>query len=221
MTNIVDVIEADFHIHSKYSKDSLLSPKSVIRVAKKKGLSAIAITDHETIKGAKEAMKENESSDDFFVIPGIEIKTEIGDIIGLFVEETFLFKDIYEAIDKIKKMDGLLVLPHPLRGHKEIPKKVILETDLIEALNGRSPSLKNREAKELAIYCNKPLIAGSDAHFLFEIGCVRTVLSGFAGDLEDLRKLIKHGERILIGRESPFFVHILSWGIELFKQFFV
>lgn len=220
MNEVANIIEADFHIHSKYSKDSLLSPKKIIRVAKKKGLSVIAITDHGTTKGAKEAIKENEFPGKFFVIPGIEFRTELGEIIGLFVEDSFISNNFHEAIDAIKEMDGLVVLPHPYRGHKVIPTKVMLDIDIIEILNGRSSSLKNQKAKKLAFLFNKPAIAGSDAHFSFEIGCVRTMFSGYASDLEDLRKLIKKGKRVLIGRELPFFVHILSFGIEIFKQLF-
>jgi len=51
----------DFHIHSKFSYDSLLSPKRIVRIAEKRGLDGIAITDHNTIRGALEASKFNKS----------------------------------------------------------------------------------------------------------------------------------------------------------------
>jgi len=41
----------DLHIHSKYSHDSLLSPDNILKVARKRGLGGIAVTDHNTILG--------------------------------------------------------------------------------------------------------------------------------------------------------------------------
>ena len=212
------MIEADFHIHSKYSQDSFLSPQSIIRMAKRKGLSAIAVTDHETIKGAKETMKKARISSDLLVISGIEVKTNMGDLIGLFVEEEIATRDFYEVIDEIREQNGLIVLSHPSRGHRNMSKQIMLEIDIVEALNGRSSCEKNLEAKNLALSLNKPVVAGSDAHFSFEIGCVRTIFSSTVTSLEDLRKLITSSKRKLIGRESPAFVHVFSFGAEIIKR---
>ena len=76
----------DLHIHSKYSFDSLLSPKTILKVAKKKGLTGIAVTDHNTIRGGLE-VKEINKDRDFTVIVGSEVQTEIGDIIGLYLSD--------------------------------------------------------------------------------------------------------------------------------------
>ncbi len=76
----------DLHIHSKYSHDSYLSPPQIIKIAEKRGLDGIAITDHNTLKGGIETSKIN-NKDDFIVIVGSEIKTEYGDVIGLFLNE--------------------------------------------------------------------------------------------------------------------------------------
>lgn len=40
----------DLHIHSKYSSDGVLDPEKIVKIATKRGLSGIAITDHNTIK---------------------------------------------------------------------------------------------------------------------------------------------------------------------------
>lgn len=213
------MIEADFHIHSKYSRDSFLSPSSIIKTAKKKGLSAVAVTDHETTRGAKETVKLNNALKDLIVIPGIEIKTELGDLIGLFVEEDIAIKEAFEVIDSIKDQDGLVVLTHPARNHKNLNSKIMFKIDLVEGFNGRSSRSENVQARILAYSINKPMIAGSDAHFSFEIGRIKTQLFGTIADSEDLRNLIKKGERKIIGKEAPFFVHTLSFGMEIIKKF--
>lgn len=64
----------DLHCHSTYS-DGSLTPIELLALAKKEGLEAIAITDHDTFEGFFEAAK---ASADYSVevISGIEISTE-------------------------------------------------------------------------------------------------------------------------------------------------
>lgn len=60
----------DLHIHSNYSDDGELSPKDIISKSKELGLTLIAITDHNSVKGISEAILE---AKDIRVIPGIEL----------------------------------------------------------------------------------------------------------------------------------------------------
>ena len=48
-------VRIDLHIHSTAS-DGTLSPLEILRLARKLNLAAIAITDHDTVDGAKEAL---------------------------------------------------------------------------------------------------------------------------------------------------------------------
>lgn len=91
----------DFHTHSTCS-DGTLTPKELVNHAKKSGLSAFALTDHDSVDGIKEAKEEAERIGIEF-IPGIEFSaaenTETH-IIGLFINpenETLL-----KTIEKLK-----------------------------------------------------------------------------------------------------------------------
>lgn len=64
----------DLHTHSTTS-DGSMSPAEVVRHAREKGLAAIALTDHDTIDGVKEALEEGIRSG-VEVIPGIEISVD-------------------------------------------------------------------------------------------------------------------------------------------------
>lgn len=81
MTNMIDL-----HVHSSAS-DGTLKPSEVVAYAHKKGLRAIALTDHDTVMGVEEAMNTELPIE---VIPGIELSAGygIGDIhiLGLFVD---------------------------------------------------------------------------------------------------------------------------------------
>ena len=79
----------DLHVHTTAS-DGSLSPTEVIRIAAKKGLRAIAITDHDTTDGVEEALKVGEPLG-IEVIPGIEFSTHVEGmgslhLLGLWVD---------------------------------------------------------------------------------------------------------------------------------------
>jgi len=200
----------DFHIHSKFSYDSLLNPKRIVRIAEKRGLDGIAITDHDTIKGALEASKFNNS---IYVIIGSEIKTEIGDVIGLFLNEELTSKNFDEVVDEVKRQDGLVVLPHPYKKNQDIPNGILRKVDLIETLNGRlSPEL-NHKAQILAKNNGMPIIGGSDAHISKSIGCVKTIFNcekHAIQNVEDIKQLLLKGDAKVVGKESPRYVHYYS-----------
>ena len=80
----------DLHTHSTYS-DGTFSVKELIDRAHEKGLSAIALTDHDTVDGVDEAIEYAASKyPDLEVIPGVELSTE-GEgrevhIVGLYID---------------------------------------------------------------------------------------------------------------------------------------
>jgi predicted metal-dependent phosphoesterase TrpH len=207
-------MEFDLHIHSKYSYDSVLSPEWILKTAKKKGLDGVAVTDHHTIKGGVATAKINKS-DDFMIIIGSEIKTEYGDIIGLFLNAEIKTRDFMAVVDEIRDQAGLVVLAHPYRKGKVFPTRLLDKIDLIEAFNARSPKELNRKALELAKRFEKPITSGSDAHLFFEIGRARTIL---APDVE-IKDLLLKGETEIEGKESNYyFVHAQSLMIERYKK---
>lgn len=78
----------DLHVHSNAS-DGTLSPSEVVELALKKDLAAIALSDHDTVKGVPEAVKAAEGTS-LEVIPATELscyynKIEIH-VVGLFVD---------------------------------------------------------------------------------------------------------------------------------------
>jgi len=87
--------QIDLHVHSNAS-DGTLSPSELVHYAIEKELAAIALTDHDTVLGIKEAMETattfRNKGIDFSLIPGVEIsagfrKRDIH-ILGLFVDYT-------------------------------------------------------------------------------------------------------------------------------------
>jgi predicted metal-dependent phosphoesterase TrpH len=182
-------LRADLHIHSEYSFDSKSELNGIIRVAKKRGLDIIAITDHEEFLGADKLSKISNSP---IVIKGEEIDTEYGDIIGLFLKKKIKTKKFSEVVSEIKKQRGLIVLPHPAMNHILIDE-VLKNVDLVEVFNSRIGNSNNSMAKLLSEKIKKPGIAGSDAHFFFEIGNGITIIDTKSTRLEDIKKALIEG----------------------------
>ncbi len=82
--------KVDLHTHSTAS-DGTFSPSELVDLAVKKGLSAIALTDHDTVDGLEEAIRHSkEKYPDFELVPGIEYST-VRDgkdvhIVGLYID---------------------------------------------------------------------------------------------------------------------------------------
>jgi len=208
-------VKFDLHIHSKYSYDSLLRPDMILKVAKKKGLDGVAVTDHNTIKGGVETSKVNKD-DDFIVIVGSEIKTEYGDVIGLFLTAEIRSRVFADVVDEIRNQGGLTVLAHPFRKGIVFPRDLLGHVDLIEGFNARSPKNLNQKALELAKDCRIPVTAGSDAHLGFEIGMGGAVTRTRTPEGDDVRCALENGETLIEGRESSYYlVHGLSLWTEI------
>lgn len=61
----------DLHIHSIYS-DGTQTPDEIVRIAARKGLRAIALTDHDTIDGTREALESGKRAG-LEIISGLEL----------------------------------------------------------------------------------------------------------------------------------------------------
>ena len=94
----------DLHMHSVFS-DGTLSPSELVALAEETGLSAIALTDHNTVLGLKEFMKAGETSS-VSTIPGCEFTTEYRHkeihMVGLFLQEA-VWEDVENYFTQLKE----------------------------------------------------------------------------------------------------------------------
>ena len=196
----------DPHIHSKYSGDATASPEDIIKKSKEIGLDAIAIADHNTLKGSIVAMKEVKDLDDFIVIPAMEVTSNKGHIVALGITQV-VEKGLSpeETIDKIRSQGGIAIAPHPFVRYREGLCGYVknLDIDAIETLNSRYIfGYSNWRAKRLAEKRGIPKIGASDAHFLDAIGsCVTELEAEFS--VESIIKGILSGKTNVFGNRTP------------------
>lgn len=166
---------ADLHVHSSASIDAGSGLDELILAAKKRGLDAITISDHDLCTPLPAA-------DGLLLIPGVEITSANGHILGLFLDRPIDFSSLGKypaperAIREIHACGGLAVLAHPFAPQKLPPEKIAaLGLDAIETANARA-MLKpgaNEKARALAASRSLPQTGGSDAHCAKELGgCV-------------------------------------------------
>lgn len=178
-------MKASFHVHTNKSIDSLITPKDLLRFAEKNNLDAIFVTDHETIAGSliiQEYFEQSGSKTQ--VILGAEYKTDVGDMIGVFLKKEVKERTYREFIVNVKEQGGVVILPHPFKYRTKIPIDDFTGIDYIETFNSRTTDQEDKLAKKLARDKICAQIAGSDAHFKGELGnCYITFDS-----LDDFRK---------------------------------
>ena len=206
-------MKIDLHVHTSYSYDSNSLPKEIVDVAIERGIDCLAITDHGEIKGALEAV-EYAKGKSILIIPGIEIKSKEGDILGLNIKKVIPngLSDI-ETIKKTKEAGGIVIIPHPFGwfcGFRGDFKKIVDEIDGIEVLNASIFGSGNKKALAFAQKFNLPFTAGSDAHFPSFVGKAFLEISGENLSIEEILEKIKNREGKIGGSEANFFEKIID-----------
>jgi len=225
-------IKADFHIHTRYSHDSRTTLKSIIKYAKKKGLGAVALTDH-NICGYFNEINNNADKngliEGIIVVPGVEYSTDKGHILGLFIEKEIkeselgeLKNGVYDyrvVINAIRNTGGITVLAHPFIYGQNFNEEIIQAVDGIECYNARAVG-KHRDININAAYIakkyNKLFTGGSDAHLPQEIGNGVLELDLEEKSIKALKSALLTGRVNISGNESPLIYGGIS---QIQKQF--
>jgi predicted metal-dependent phosphoesterase TrpH len=188
-------------VHTSHSYDGHCSVGEVVAAAKARGLDGVAITDHNSIAGHQEAKKF--SKDGFLIIPGIEVPSADGHIVGLGISK-LIPRDLSakETVERIREQGGIAIAAHPFALGRRPSLVYMAKFDAIEVLNSRAFLLSNPLARRFAEQNKMPMVGGSDAHRGDEIGLAYTTV-----DCEPRTELIleeiKTGKSSASGRAIP------------------
>jgi glycosyltransferase involved in cell wall biosynthesis len=213
-------ILCDLHMHTSWSPDCSVTVDDLLAHAESIGLGAIAVTDHNVLGGAMEAV-ERASGRDLIVIPGEEIKTDgQGELIGLFLEKEIpLGLSFADTVATIQEQGGLVYVPHPFDRLHSIPdaqnlRRHLADIDVFEVYNARLVfEAYNDEALRFARKYNLTMGAGSDAHVLQGLGTGCVQMRRFEGPREFLISL--HGAEIVRRPRSLVYLQSLKWAAQV------
>ena len=193
------LLRIDMHVHSSFSRDSVIPVKTIFRFWKLSGIIPL-VCDHDTLEGSNRVMRAiHAENPDIPKILAEEITSSDGEIIGLFLsEEIPPGLSAAETLDVIHGQGALSLVPHPFSTYRSkvlraaIRNALVNEIDLVEGHNARNASdEEDRLAVVFAAEMGIPFTAGSDAHTTLELGRVfmevppfdgpRQLLKGIAG----------------------------------------
>ncbi len=203
---------AELHSHTSAS-DGVPSPEELVRTAARLGIDVLAITDHDTIRGALRAREYAERTNaPVEIVVGMEVTTLRQDhVIGLFLKRPVpIFRPLVETVKAIQSQGGLAIVAHPFLG---VPSSISqrrlaaalgqVRVDGIEIENQyMRASVRARVRAFLAQHGDRlgAQVGGTDAHF-GDLGKAMTLFSGRRAI--DLRRALEDGQTVAARGGTP------------------
>jgi predicted metal-dependent phosphoesterase TrpH len=211
------VLKIDFHVHTCYSSDGITTPREVIAYAKLRGLDGVAITDHDTVDGARRL----DGKTDIIIVPGIEVTTLEGHVLALNVMNPLPSGLTFsETIQTIHDAGGVAAAAHPYALLKVLkPAHIPPSIDAIEVINATAAPffLSTHLSKNLALRLNLAQIAGSDAHYGPEIGFAHTLVDADS-EIDEIIHSIKRRAVVPVGQAIPWSLRLRRASLTLKKK---
>lgn len=188
----------DLHMHEKnYSLDSFLALEEMVELAKKRGLDAICITDHDSM-GLREYAAEYSKKTGFPIFVGIEFYSLQGDILAFGIERYPEERvDAQEFIDYVHEQGGVVISAHPFRHNRrglEGNLDILRGVDAIEILNGSTLADATMMAVMYARKYGFAITGGSDCHYPDKVGVCATYFPNEIRTMDDLVSAIRNKE---------------------------
>lgn len=185
--------------------DSCMSVPDILQLALKRHISILAITDHNTLAGTRQAIDIiHKNHLPILLIPGCEISSKDGHILAYGInQEIRHHQSAFETIRQIHAQKGLAAAAHPFFFYGVGKKILELDFDLVEGFNASMPSYFNEKARKAAKQINKPFIAASDAHYFTEIGRSTVTLPASTRTLAQALQSLRRGKFNTLYRPTP------------------
>ncbi|PTX99551.1 metal-dependent phosphoesterase [Verrucomicrobia bacterium LW23] len=203
------LLNFDLHCHSRYSADGVAEPEDLIAEARRKGLHGFAITDHDTCDCVDYFMRhglmnaEGTPVDGILIVPGQEISTSDGHLLGLGVRlPSVRGISAANAVNLIHRAGGIAIPPHPYDFFRAGIREHVLETlpiDGVEVFNAATTLKRyNQQAYDYAVRRGLPMTASSDAHDAVAIGTAYTTLDVETFDVKGvLQAVVRAGNPLM------------------------
>jgi predicted metal-dependent phosphoesterase TrpH len=190
----------ELHAHTNYSKDCLLKPRSIPGLCQKKGIDHLAITDHNEVTAGLELARLHP----MLIIPGIEVMTTQGELLGWYVQGPVPHQLSPAAtIGHLREQGAIIGVSHPFDRYRsgawleEDLLAIVEQIDVIEVFNARCiQNADNLKALAFAQEHGKLMTCGSDAHSRVEYGKATMRMAPFRRKAESFREALVDAQRV-------------------------
>lgn len=208
----------ELHCHSHHSEgtrvkvEGMNSPSEIVEHAKRIGIGAVAITDHDVFKACGEA-KAAAKKHGIIYIPAEEVYTSEGHMLAIGINEWVKpHRNFMETIDAIHSQGGIAVSPHAFDIYNKGMKDNARFCDAMEIFNCLNlDRLANFKGRRFSRAFNVPGVAGSDAHTLSMMGHGLNEIG--AWDAESILKSIRKGRVSVATRKYIPISIIRQWSL--------
>ena len=207
------VLEVDFHAHTRFS-DGLLSPFELVIAARRRGLDAIAVTEHNNVFPAQMAAWFSRRIDGPTVVVGEEITTKHYHLIGVGVHERVEPRaDATLVVEEIHRQGGIAIAAHPVRRFWPAFEPVFEDLDAAEVVHPIALRKRDHEDEgghdrrwswdEMVTFYNRPrkrrltAIGSSDYHGYKVLGLCRTLVFADDDSAEAIIVALREGRTVV------------------------
>ncbi len=196
-------LKLDLHVHTAHSYDGVDPVAETLRWARAAGLDGLAVTDHNTVAGLREA---EGAGSGLLVIPGVEVSTAEGHLLLLGVREAAPpRRPPEETIEWAAERGATVIVPHPFHPLRHPLGRVEgLRVHAVEAFNSRFiTGWANRKAVREIGRLRLPGVGSSDAHRARFVGRGMTEVEADDRTVEAVLEAVRKGRTSWSGRRTP------------------
>lgn len=207
------MLKVDFHVHTNRSPDGVNSPDQILKFAKRVGLDAVAVTDHNRTLSWRRA-RDLGRRHGLLVIPGIEGGSlPLGKHwIAAGLDYLPPCRDIREVIGQVREVNGISIAPHPhtRQGYADYAR---LGFDAVERVNGSITKANARVRNTEGL----PEVASSDAHCVLMLGYTWTWVDA-GRSVDEVLEAVRRGACSPGGTEIPRARTVTSYALAAARQ---
>jgi len=194
----------DLHTHTRFGSNcSYMEPGQLVQRAREVGLDAVCITEHNA-PWEEEAIRDLSEESGFRLLGGMEVSTELGDVLVFGVREGLLagsrIGDLRRLVDE---QSGAMIAAHPFRCYswpgavmnvgEAAALPVFHWVDVVEVFNGTSPWPEVEFGCEVLERLSLRGVGGSDAHSPLSVGRCYTRFEREVASVQELVAELKGG----------------------------
>lgn len=180
-----------------------MEPSELARRAREVGLDAVCITEHNA-PWEEDALRALSESSGFRVLGGMEVSTELGDVLVFGVRGRLLAGSRIEDLRRlVGEQDGLMLAAHPFRCYSwpgavmDVEAAAALPVfrwvDAVEVFNGTSLWAEVEFGCAVLERLGLPGVGGSDAHSPLSVGRCYTEFEREVASVEELVAELRAG----------------------------